>query len=709
MTIGLQGTWSVSVKSKSASWAQRFVIAGADSGNGTYTGATTTPAVLVSGEQWGVTIQNNPSGPVSWRPSRARLANFRVDGAFFKVDVESDDGGGFAGDEDFNDLVLTASKPLSASEWIVYGTVKTYGGRCLFNPCFPFPWVVIDTAAQLQRLLGYTEMRTILEREYGSDVASLAERDDFRPMMLSRGGSSRAGYQVRGATKVKEAKGAKNKKATLETTATASVTAADRLEYRGNLTTADAGIIDKLIPVRPCTVDPLGQALMRFVEYDRTDAELGGGSYTGFGDRETLGVSATDEFGNYVYSFTRSVADLVEEAAGDTPIGGDPVVSANPDLIIQFPEVPDGVASYETAPYYDIPNVRRIDLCIRKDALIPKPCRGGGVLQYLGDIPIVNNPGSALHSDGTITNNNALSESGPNITRGAWRGKVDIIGCFENSQAPVTHYTIRYRVDSSPWQYLNIDASGLRVQGNGVFISESYGADPTALSFGTVPAYRNIEVESGWSLEAEHRKARVNLGTLLDTVPLARRIADVWFVIRGYDSSGNYVPGTYDSIKLRVDDQPTTGDIASIVVPGETDLDGCALLHLPSDTTPLEVKLRALDPDGFMTMWSLRAIRGSNQPVGLTDVVTAAAPGGSYPGEIVDNLYEGTSERFAADIDGYVTISITPPVSGWLGDEEFCAYSFELSVQDRTTNGKTIAGARRVHDEVVGMRWPDDM
>lgn len=50
MTIGLQGTWSVSVKSKSASWAQRFVIEGSDSSDGNYSGVTTTPAELVSGD-----------------------------------------------------------------------------------------------------------------------------------------------------------------------------------------------------------------------------------------------------------------------------------------------------------------------------------------------------------------------------------------------------------------------------------------------------------------------------------------------------------------------------------------------------------------------------------------------------------------------------------------------------------------------------------
>ena len=93
----------------------------------------------------------------------------------------------------------------------------------------------------------------------------------------------------------------KAKNATLETIAAASISAADRFEHPANLTLADAAIIDKLVPIWPCNVETLGNTMMRFAEYDRTDAELGGAAYTGFGDREVLGLSATDEFGNYVF------------------------------------------------------------------------------------------------------------------------------------------------------------------------------------------------------------------------------------------------------------------------------------------------------------------------------------------------------------------------------------------------------------------------
>jgi hypothetical protein len=704
MTIGLQGTWSVSVKSKDASWAQRFVVDGADSGNGTYSGTTGTPAILVSGDQWGVSIENNPTGPVSWRPSRARLANHRVDGAFFKVDIESDDGGGFAGDEDFNDLILTISKPLAASEWIVYGKVKTYGGRCLFNPCHPFPWLVIDTPNQLERLLNYDNVRSILEREYGADVASRMDADTFEPMMLSRGGSNGGGYKVHGATKVEMKKKRNAKKATLHTVDTASVHAADRFDYRPNLTLAEAGILDKLIPTWQCDNDPLGNTVMEFVEYDRTHTELSGGAYTGLGGREIIGLSATDEFGNYVFSFTRTIADLIDESSGDTPVGGDPVTAANPDVMIRFPDE-NGVVGYSTAPYYDIPNIRKINLCIRKSALAPKACQGGDVLQYIGDIPIVANGGSSISSDGTVTNNPSLSGSGPSVERAAWRGTIDLFGCFGSSQAPVTHYTVQWRVNGGDWEYLNVDASGLRQQGNGLYTLESYGPD-TSVFGAAKPAYRNIELEPNWSTEVRHRKAKVRLRDLLNTVPLARKVAKVTLRIHGYDSTGNFVPGTYDKVELRVDEEKATGDIASILVPGETEFNECALIQLPSDNSPLEFKLRALDPDGFLRSWSLTAVKGSNTPVGLIDAATSAAPGGVYPGEIADNAYVGTAERVGADVDGYVTLTLAPAVGNWLGEEEFCGYSFELHVRDRVTNGVTAAGNDKVHDEVVGIREP---
>ena len=707
MTIGLQGTWTVSVASKSAAWQQRFTVAGSTNGaDGTYNGVTTTAPVLVTGDQWGVTIENNPTGPIEWRPSRMRLANFRVDGSFFKVDLESDDGGG--GDADFNDLILTAAMPLSSSQWVVYGTAKSYSGWCLINPCFPFPWVVIDTPLQLERLLAYPDVRPVLERAYGARVADLANRETFTPMMLPLGGRSTEGLAVKGDTTVELAKKGRSKNAELTVSKEALVGRALSPDYATPFDRAELDVIGKLKFPFACNVEPIAEALLRFVEYDRTDEELAGDPYTGFGDRETLGVTATDEFGNYVFAFPRTLDQIVDEAFNDVPAGGDATIGARPDLIIQFAETPDGIALHETAPYYDIPNVRRIDLCIPADALLPKPCRGDRVLQYLGDIPIVTNPFSKLRPDGTVSNLPG-TEAGPIVRHAAWRGTVDIFGCFEGTTTPVTHYTMEVRYDGQAWTYLNVPASGLRQQGTAVWTTESYGADPASLHVNgaslpavNVPAYRNIELETGWSLYVEHLKARVNVASYLPGT-LARSVGTVSFRIRGFDAAGNPVAGAYDTVTMLVDNEPATGEIESIAVAGGGDPGDCALLEIPSAGAPLDIRLRATDPDGFLDAWSLTAVRGSNHAVGLVDGATSGPVGGAY-GDAAPFRFHGTSEITGADLDGFVTLSVTPTNGDWLQGEDFCAFSFELDLTDRTTNGKSTPGSRKVWDEVIGMR-----
>jgi hypothetical protein len=698
MTIGMQGTWSVAVASKDAAWAQRFVIAGSSNGvDGDYAGETSTAPVLVEGPQWGVTIEHDPTGPASWTASRMRLGNFRVEGTTFKVDLQSDDGG--STDEDFNDLVLTASMALSESEWVVYGTAKTYAGLCLFNPCFGPPWVVIDTVDQLRRLRRFPQMASILDKTYGDVAAARAAGDlEMRPMVLGLGGRTHEGIAVAGVTSLEKAP--RRKEVTV--TGEAVLRLAASPEYPTLLDRVDRIVLDRLGLRFACDVDPLGQALMRFTEYDRTADEKSGGSYTGTGNREVLGHTSSDEFGNYLFRFGRTLAQLVGEVIGDVTGTEDPAVGVRPDLIIGFVDSPAAIAAvHETAPYYDIANVRRIDLCIPAGKLVPKPCKGDRVIQYLGDIPIITNPHSALHADGTVSNDGA--EGGPTVQHAAWQGTVDVIGCFESAVSPVTRYTVEASTDGTGFGFLSLPASGLRQQSDGTWDLESYGPDDTGLHINgaalpavTVPAYRNIEDEAGWSLGVEHRKVRIAVQNHISPGPSGRRIGHLWLRIRGFDASGNPVPLAADTIKLFVDDQPAVGDIASVTLPGGPDPGGCALIELPTNTTPLHVRLRATDADGFLDAWSLSVIRGSNEDLGqlADDTYTNTSP----------FRFHGTTEDATADIEGYVVLPVTP-AGGWLPPgEEFCGFSFELYVRDRTTNGVTAPGSRRVWDEVIGLQ-----
>src|SRR5690606_34619206 len=114
------------------------------------------PAVPVTGAQWSITIQHNPTGPVSWTPSAERLVFPTLSAGQVRFDIRSNDSGA---DQDYDDLILTCSAPMNDAEFVVYGRARTYSGLCRFNPCFRFPWLVIDTAAQLKTLLQYDSLR----------------------------------------------------------------------------------------------------------------------------------------------------------------------------------------------------------------------------------------------------------------------------------------------------------------------------------------------------------------------------------------------------------------------------------------------------------------------------------------------------------------------------------------------------------------------
>ncbi len=705
MPIGLQGSWTVSVKAKSAAWSQRFRIAGSTNGvDGTYTGSTSTSPVFVTGDQWGITVEHNPTGPAGWAQSRYKLGNFGASGGQFRFDVQTDDGGG--SDEDFNDLVLTCAAPLSASEWFLYGTVKTYKGKC-FNPCFTGPYVVVDTAYQLLDLLGNSSMRAVIEKLYPERVKQalqpipLPDAQPFRPMLIPTGLRGEPGLLVRGSTEleVKTLKaGAKNKAAAkaaqrIEVTQLASTYIYSEHFVPSILTREDmlavAKLKDRLTVL--CEIDRLGQAPLRFVEYDRTAAELMGGSYTGDGDRETLGMTFTDEFGNYVFRFSRTLAELLAEA-GDAAAGEDPSVAALPDVILQImDELPEGVA-WESAPYFNVPNVKRIDLCIREWETFEQPCQEGSVVQFLGDIAIFPNAHSELHGDGTVTND-STAPAGPTVEHAAWWATIAVVGCFEDTTPEVTQFTVEYQRPSESFAFVTEPYDYYKIQPDFTWQRERVGPFDRQLGLAgsqvIVPTYDNIEEDDDWAIGHRHRKLFLNTRLYQPISGL------VTFRIVGYANSGEPVPGADDQFTLLVDNQLSTGGIEFVRLPGTEDPGDCALLDLPSNTAPLEVRYRADDPEGFMQRYSLGVKRGPG--------IVVPIAGSPITGAYVDSSpfrYQGTG--------GFVTVTVAPATGEtWLpAGHEFCAFSFHVSSTDCLTNGLSTPGGRTLAVELVGMSLP---
>ena len=188
MAINMQGSWTVRVKSKSAAFAQRFVISGASSGNGTHAGNTGTPAVAVTGSAWAITIEND-QGSGHWVASKDVITFPAVSGPNVQFDIRSDDAGG---DLDFNDLVLTCSTAHTLEDFIVYGNVSYYTGFCRFNPCFRFS-LVIDNLAGLLAALENPYLRVPIEKLYPDRVRAalavpprpLPDPPPFRPLVVS--------------------------------------------------------------------------------------------------------------------------------------------------------------------------------------------------------------------------------------------------------------------------------------------------------------------------------------------------------------------------------------------------------------------------------------------------------------------------------------------------------------------------------------------
>ncbi|RZM05170.1 MAG: hypothetical protein EOO88_55270, partial [Pedobacter sp.] len=146
MIVSMQGNWTVTVKSKSAAYPQRFIITGSTNGkDGSYAGTVGTN-VSVMGTQWSIAIQNDDG--TGYQLSDTKI-NFPIKtGTLVQFDIQSNDAGS---DKDFNDLVLTCSSAFSESDFLIYGNVTRYTG-CLINPCIR-KWLVIDSYAAFKEAM----------------------------------------------------------------------------------------------------------------------------------------------------------------------------------------------------------------------------------------------------------------------------------------------------------------------------------------------------------------------------------------------------------------------------------------------------------------------------------------------------------------------------------------------------------------------------
>jgi hypothetical protein len=754
MIVAMQGNWTVTVKSKNAAFEQRFIVSGASSGNGTYAGTVGVTA-HVTGKQWSIAVQNNPG--TGFRLSKAQIKFPHKTGSHYVFDIGSED----AGDDDFDDLILTCSTSASINDFIVYGNVSLYSGRCLFNPCYRFPFV-IDTYAGLADALKNPRLREILERVYPERVhphiPNPPDPGPFKPIVLDLTGEATkprtAQVFQRIATAAQEAKAAVKAKSgpeagesspsnftLLRTVEARSIpaNAASQDLSQSLFSAADKAAIAKLVDgiAFGCATETGANLTLTFEEYDRTAAELAGGAYSGTGARQLLGDTITDVFGNYIFRFTfdmtfPGIADSTDIAAGE-----DINVVAYPDIIVKVTGFAPYVVLYESAPFYNVPNLKRINLCLPKSAVqTTSACFNGNLLGSLGNVFIGGNQNAAglttaaalrrygygndLEADGRISVHS--SQALFNVDCAAWGGTIDMRGCMYDVAKPASQnlikwYTIRIkRQGTANWNFVSQNYKHPKFSKRNLpnYIGDDVGPFATPLFVDgaspalKVPAYTNIQHEifaDGVDWEFSNLDRYMQLDTELYDLVAGVVTPDTYYVrIDGYDAAGHPVAGATDLIPLYIHNLPLNFQLTGPAFSDASIVDaGCGLHRLTSlqMNAPMHFGFQANDPYGFVHSFTLSMLRcpapmlalqvnSPNPPLADTGSGAGILSQGSASGNSPHGCpgYTGTQSEFTDA--GVITVNFQPAVSegGWIkAAEYFTALYFQLTAYKRVTNG----------------------
>lgn len=746
----MQGMWLVSVSSRNADFPQQFRISGALTGNGTYNGVTTAPEVFVNGDSWSVTILNNPGS--GFVPSEMQIRFPVSSGGFYRFNIESNDAGG---DDDFNDLVLTCRTPVTPDDYLIYGNVGYYSGRC-FNPCFQ-RYFVIDTVLTLQEALKNSAMRALIGHYYPSRVTELQQRanavslnpqplppgqePEFTPLVIpltdappippkqrllvrSTEESIPVNQPDKKAAKAADANFSFRRLIAAEALPEEPVTQI-RATLAGNIRQEAISVASRFKLF--CETGPLPNAILRVQEYDRSAAELAGAPYSGLGERELQGMTICDRNGNYIFRIRMTGDKVSDEILSDTANGETATTQMAPDVLLQLMCPGVAVPAYESAPHWNIGHLYRINICVPKQqsCLIPLACDGVHILQGVGNIALAEptpsgariGGGNYLGSDGLIT---AFGSGAPAARCAAWYGTLQLRGCLKNPA--VKFYRLSYRPASGSPTFIPFTQPFSLPFDNGVTLIEKQVFSSTA------NAYINVETASDptgiWIHAFRNIKARINTAAFTNGSYLFR--------IEGFDALLNPVAGTVETVPLYLDNAAVQArldpeiDMAGVGLLGE-----CALFTLPvsggvtQEAPPITVRYRAVHnltgSIGFMDNYRLTMMKGAS---GFSFTPTAAPAIFPFP-PFLDNTansgrnyvhgdhlnciryFRGTVNESTADSEGYVTASLVPATGGWLdAGQQFCAFGVSLGYQLRLTNGEGMYPSVTAGTVLIGIQRP---
>jgi len=739
----MQGNWTVTVKSKNASFPQHFIVNGATFGNGVHSGTVGT-SVNVYGSQWTIAIQNNPGN--GWQLSETKLKFPHKTGGNYEFEILSNDAGN---DSDFDDFTLKCTTPANINDFIIYGNVTLYSGRCVFNPCRRLPFV-IETYPGLVKALKNPLLRDWIEKYYPDRIPPIhivnpnpPDPPYFNPIVFDLSGeaiqpkttlqySRKAVEDKKSISKAeKENRPEEFAISNFELIKPSQISSSERKFAISSDTISLTKAIEGLF--HPCFTNVGSNLSLTFEEYDRTAAELLGGSYTGTGNRRLLGDCITDMNGNYIFRFRFDMTIPGLEDASDIATGEDVNTILFPDVIVKIVEYSPLQVRYESAPFYNISNLKRIDLCLPESKVrVTSSCFNGNLIGGIGNVFIGGNQnttgsttatatqryeyGNYLQSNGKISVNSPLALF--NVECAGWAGTIDIKGCmYDKSKSPannkISWYTIRIRRSGTP-DWIKVSENykhvifGSHPPG---YIGDDVGPfypNVGGILDGHMPVYKNIqrEVEVDgipWLNVNLDRFIQLNT-TLYDGILGITTPGTFYVRVDGYDSAGVHVADQTDLIALFIHNKGLNFGMTNPVIddPSVVKSD-CQLYRLTDGQmhTPIKFSFRANDPEGFVNQYQLNISRCPQTSIDLNPSIPAdvslsgtytfpQSPAGSNPANLHNACpgYTGSLHDYST-VD-LVNVVIQPPAAddGWIkAGEYFTIYSFGLTAGQRITNG----------------------
>ena len=749
MAILMQHTWDIRVTQKSAAREQRFVVAGAATNNGPHPGVVGSPVVTVRGSSWSIVIQSKIGN--TWVNSTEQI-QFPTSAAS-GFSILSDDYGANP-DLDFNDLVLhcTPVATSGATDYFTYGNVSCYTGICWRNPCFR-GFIVIDSLQALAEALRYPQLKEYLTKVYPDRLFEVPVKlpvpqpdpPPFIPMMLPVQGDAMLPQKEATLFRREIVEKVATKSAGAKAAAEETFIPVGTARYRGLLADTAvftdrsqlATLLDKFRFI--CDVNPMPFSILRFLEYDRTNAELAGGAYTGTGNRQVLGSTITDSFGNYVFRYQRSDFEDLSEADIDRAPGENLFVQARPDLIVQLLDPYDpGVVLRESALFANVTTFKRVNMCFQC-ARGPRPCNGQGIIQYIGDLLVIQGASGTRGGAGNILGNTGKI-SNPNLLCAAWRGRLNLIACLANDA--IKYYTVRYKLPSEAgWKLVTEESRLPRFNGIdplpvSTSIRRSRSLQIDGVMTANVECFENVENSadaSSW-VTTSNKKADLTTSIYVNDKLFSAQQGTIRFRIEGYDAAGNKISTVDETIDLYLDNRGVEADIDPNVRLGIETLGNCALFTLPftevegtkvvsDERVPITIRFRAKQDSGFMGQYAVTIAKGAVGNIGLARTApapavshTTALPTGSgqtavgrtYTDSVnlVSCSFTGTPDE-PGTVGDYLELTIRPE-NNWLeADQNFCAFRIKVHGHLRHTDGENSNPYYETNEVLIGIERPE--